>query len=128
MDHSTNIAQRAADAIKRRREVAAELRLVAELVEDGLPAPLSVRPWVDGMQIQVDSEHVADWLLLLDLPARWTPSPHADGEHLEAPLAIPQEQHRRCQRNADHLGSTLYHEGGGTPPLVTMGWSRKVAR
>jgi hypothetical protein len=85
VDHSTNLAQHAADAIKRRREVAADLRLVAELVEDGLPVPLAVRPWVDGLQIQVDSDHVGEWLdRIVKIPIyQWTPSPHGDGEHLD---------------------------------------------
>lgn len=84
MDHWANISQRRADEIKRRREVVADLRLVAELVEDGLPAPIGIHPLIDGLRVQVRDEHVADWLeRVVEIPIyQWTPDRFGDGEHL----------------------------------------------
>lgn len=67
-----------------RLRLAADLRLVAELVEDGVPAPIAIRPHADGIKVQVSADDVPDWLLLLDLPLpEWTHT--TDGDLLDIP-------------------------------------------
>lgn len=68
MDHLTNAAQRQADVIKKRRGTVSDLRFIAELVEEGMPAPIAIHPCLgsDGTRVQVRHEDLADWLLYFD--------------------------------------------------------------
>lgn len=61
----------------RRRSLVDDLRFVAELIEDGLPAPLAIEPPVLGqprLTIQIASDDLADWLLYFEQPMpTWQP-------------------------------------------------------
>lgn len=82
-----NIAQAHADDIKRRRGAVADLRYLADLVEDGLPVPIGIHHKIgDGTRVQVRPEDLADWLLYFEQPMPvWKADVH-DGEHAEVPI------------------------------------------
>lgn len=80
-----NLAQANADAIKQRRKVVRDLRHIAQLVEDGLPAPIAVHPRrTTPTGIQVRHDDLADWLLFFEEPVpTWERLDDFDGEHVE---------------------------------------------
>ena len=73
------------DQAMRRRNTVADLRLVAELIEDGLPVPLSIHPKQDGVQVHVRDTDVTAWLAFLNAlgTASWQPTLVGEGEHLK---------------------------------------------
>lgn len=78
-------AQVHADAIKRRRQAVADLRFIAQLIDDGLPIPLGIHNWRDGLRLSIAAADVADWLLALDLPMpTWERRDSEGGEFFEA--------------------------------------------
>jgi hypothetical protein len=49
-------------------DTAATLRAIAGMIEDGCPAPIGISILASGPRVQVRHEHLADWLIALDLP------------------------------------------------------------
>lgn len=85
--HAT-AAQEAADAIKQRRQVVRDLRHIAELVEEGLPAPIGITPARSGHRtsIQVWDTDLGDWLLYFEEPVPIWNADKFGGERVEVPL------------------------------------------
>ena len=63
---------------------AADLRRIADLLDQGLPVPIGLAAWAAPIRIHVGDEDLTDWLIALDAPEpTWRFAENTGSEHTE---------------------------------------------